>query len=127
MSLWTHEKLGEKAKADAENDNYDPPNSWWPGRYSVGTKPATGTIELLIFITATRTRTRLPQAASFISAGKPLKPAAALEAALPQTNLHLAVVEREIETWGQQLKGSRSAVPIPVRENLLQEWSILYR
>jgi len=70
---------------------------------------------------------RLPQAAAFISAGKPPKSAAALEAALPQTNLHLGVVEREIETWGQQLKGSRSAVPIPVRENLLQEWSILYR
>ena len=77
-------------------------------------KPATGTIELSIFITATRTSARPPQAASFISAGKPPKPAAAPEAALPQTNLHLAVVERE--TWGQQLKGSRSAVPIPVLE-----------
>jgi hypothetical protein len=38
MSLWTPEKLGEKAKADAENDNYNPPHSWWPGRYSVGTE-----------------------------------------------------------------------------------------
>jgi len=38
MSFWTPEKLGEKAKEDAENDNYDPPHSWWPGRYSVGTE-----------------------------------------------------------------------------------------
>jgi hypothetical protein len=38
MSLWTPEKLGEKAKADAENDNYSPPHCWWPGRYSVGTE-----------------------------------------------------------------------------------------
>lgn len=37
MSLWTPEKLGGKAKEDAENDNYNPPHSWWPGRYSVGT------------------------------------------------------------------------------------------
>ena len=38
MSLWTPDKLEEKAKADAENDNYNPPHSWWPGRYSVGTE-----------------------------------------------------------------------------------------
>ena len=38
MSFWTPEKLGEKAKEDAENDNYNPPHSWVPGRYSVGTE-----------------------------------------------------------------------------------------
>ena len=38
ISLWAPEKLGEKAKADAENDNYNPPHSWWPGRYRVGTE-----------------------------------------------------------------------------------------
>ena len=36
MPLWTAEKLDEKAKEDAENDNYNPPHGWWPGRYSVG-------------------------------------------------------------------------------------------
>ena len=38
MSFWTPEKLDEKAKEDAENDSYNPPHSWWPGRYSVGTE-----------------------------------------------------------------------------------------
>ena len=38
MPLWTAEKLDEKAKEDAENDNYNPPHGWWPGRYSVGTE-----------------------------------------------------------------------------------------
>jgi hypothetical protein len=38
MSLWTPGKLAEKAKEDAENDNYNPPHGWWPGRYGVGTE-----------------------------------------------------------------------------------------
>ena len=38
MSFWTPEKLDEKAKEDAEKDNYNPPFSWVPGRYSVGTE-----------------------------------------------------------------------------------------
>ena len=39
MPLWTAEKLDEKAKEDAENDNYNPPHGWWwPGRYRVGTE-----------------------------------------------------------------------------------------
>jgi hypothetical protein len=67
MSLWAPEKLGEKAKEDAENDKYNPP-SLGPGRYSVGTGAREGTIELSIFITATKTGTRPPQlAASLIS------------------------------------------------------------
>ena len=32
MSYWTPEKLDDKAKADAENDNYNPPHGWIPGR-----------------------------------------------------------------------------------------------
>ena len=66
MSLWAPEKLGEKAKEDAENDKSA--TSLGPGRYSVGTGAREGTIELSIFITATKTGTRPPQlAASFIS------------------------------------------------------------
>jgi hypothetical protein len=42
MSFWTPEKLGEKAKEDAENDNYNPPHSWVPGRYRVGTEARDG-------------------------------------------------------------------------------------
>lgn len=38
MSLWTPGKLAEKAKEDAENDNYNPPHGWWPGRYGVGSE-----------------------------------------------------------------------------------------
>jgi len=38
MSYWTPEKLDDKAKADAENDNYNPPHGWIPGRYSTGTE-----------------------------------------------------------------------------------------
>jgi hypothetical protein len=37
-SFWTPETLDEKAKVDAENDNYSPPHSWWPGRYGIGTE-----------------------------------------------------------------------------------------
>ena len=35
MSLWVPEKLGEKAKEDAENDKYNPPHRWRrsPRRY----------------------------------------------------------------------------------------------
>lgn len=36
-------QLAEKAKEDAENDNYNPPHGWWPGRYSVGTEDSVGT------------------------------------------------------------------------------------
>ena len=44
MSLWAPEKLGEKAKEDAENDKYN--TSLGPGRYSVGTGARERTIEL---------------------------------------------------------------------------------
>jgi len=32
------EKLDEKAQADAENENYNPPHGWFPGPYSPGTE-----------------------------------------------------------------------------------------
>ena len=35
-------QIAEKAKEDAENDNYNPPHGRWPGRYGVGIEARDG-------------------------------------------------------------------------------------
>ena len=35
-------QLAEKAKEDAENDNYNPPHGRWPGGYGVGIEARDG-------------------------------------------------------------------------------------
>jgi hypothetical protein len=40
MSLWAPEKLGEKAKEDAENDKYNPPHRWGPADTALVPEPA---------------------------------------------------------------------------------------